>query len=110
MHSATPIADPAPVAAVSPKPKAPRPKDAMSLRIDAATRDLIHRAADVLGQSRTEFMLTSARERAIGVLLNQTLFRLNASDWAAFTDALDDPPPPNEALKALLASKPPWEQ
>ena len=80
----------------------------MSLRIDAETRSLIDRAANVLGQSRTDFMLSSARDRATDVLLSQSFFMLEPGDWQRFNDTLDQPPPPNAKLKALLARKPPW--
>ncbi|MDO9382226.1 MAG: DUF1778 domain-containing protein [Hyphomicrobiaceae bacterium] len=84
------------------------PAEPMSLRIDAETRSLIDRAANVLGQSRTDFMLSSARDRATDVLLSQSFFLLEAEDWQRFNDTLDQPPPPNAKLKALLARKPPW--
>jgi len=87
------------------KPKA----RSLSLRIDYETRNLIDRAAGTIGQTRTDFMLTSARERAIDVLLNQRLFVLSADEWNAFVVALDNPPPPNAKLKALLAGEAPWE-
>ena len=82
----------------------------MSLRIDHETRSLIERAASILGQNKTEFMLTSARDRATEVLLSQTFFRLPSADWNAFVGALDNPPPPNAKLKALLARRMPWER
>jgi uncharacterized protein (DUF1778 family) len=82
----------------------------MSLRMDEETRQLIDKAASVVGQNRTDFMLSSARDRATEVLLNQTFFRLPTPDWEAFVSALDDPPPPNAKLKALLARKAPWEE
>lgn len=82
----------------------------MSLRMDVETRALIDRAASVLGQNRTDFMLTSLRERATEVLLNQRLFTLNDANWAAFVDRLDNPPPPNAKLKALLARVPIWDR
>jgi len=90
--------------ATTPKSDAP-----LSLRVDSETRSLIDRAAAALGQTRTEFMLASARERAAEVLLNRTLFVLKGADWNAFVDALDNPPPPNSKLKALLARRGPWE-
>ena len=90
--------------------KSSKGKDkSLSLRIDEKTRYLIDLAADSLGQSRTEFMLSSARDRAIDVLLDQRIFVLSGADWGAFTEALDNPPPPNAKLKALLARKAPWE-
>lgn len=81
----------------------------ISLRVDEETRSLVDRAASVLGQTRTDFMLSSARDRATEILLNQTFFRLPTPDWEAFVSALDNPPPPNAKLKALLAQKAPWE-
>ncbi|HYD84496.1 MAG TPA: DUF1778 domain-containing protein [Opitutus sp.] len=82
----------------------------MSFRIDEATRDLVDRAATASGQNRTDFMLTVLREKASEVLLNQRLFTLNGADWDAFAERLDDPPPPNAKLKALLARTPLWDR
>lgn len=76
--------------------------------MDAGSRALIDRAAETLGQTRTEFMLASARERATDVLLGQSLFVLTGSDWANFTSALDHPPEANEDLRALLSRKALW--
>ncbi len=92
------------------KPAAPNAKESLNLRIDRPTRDLIDRAAGLSGQTRTDFMLMSARERATDVLLNQTLFVLEKPEWDAFMDALDNPPAPSPALKDLLARKAPWER
>ena len=83
--------------------------NSVNLRVDDETKFLIDRAAFALGQSRTEFMLRSARERATEILLNQTLFVLGGANWSAFVDALDTPPPPNAKLKALLLRKAPWD-
>ena len=94
------------VAAKIKKTKMARP---INLRVDDETRSLIDRAAATLGQSRTHFMLNSARAQAVEVLLNQTLFSLGKADWHAFNAMLDDPPPPNAKLKALLRSEAPWD-
>lgn len=91
------------------KPAGRAKAEPMSLRIDHETRSLIERAAGILGQNKTEFMLASARDRATEVLLNQTFFQLPSADWHAFVGALDNPPPPNAKLKALLARRMPWE-
>lgn len=82
----------------------------MSFRIDEATRDLVDRAAHAAGQNRTDFMLTVLREKATEVLLNQRLFTLNDADWDAFVERLDNPPPPNAKLRALLARTPIWDK
>ena len=81
----------------------------VSMRIDDKTKSLIDRAATVLGQSRTEFMLASARERATEVLLNRSLFMLGDREWNSFTAALDEAPPANSKLRALLSRKVPWD-
>jgi len=73
-------------------------------------RDLIDRAADIVGKTRSEFILESARTHAIDVLLDRRLFTLNDEQYESFIRTLEAPPPPNEKLKRLLASKSPWEK
>ena len=82
----------------------------INLRLSTKVRDLIDTAAAVSGTTRTEFVLESARRRAIDVMLDQRLFALAADDWAAFNRALDKPPLPNARLKSLMARKPPWQE
>jgi uncharacterized protein (DUF1778 family) len=82
----------------------------INVRLSRMLRDLIDRAADVLGKTRTEFILESARTHAIDVLLDQRLFTLHAEQYEAFIRTLEAPPVPNEKLKQLLASKSPWEK
>jgi uncharacterized protein (DUF1778 family) len=82
----------------------------INLRVPKATRELIDTAAAAVGKSRTEFMLESARQHAIDVLLDQRLFGLSAEQHEAFMQVLDHPPPPNAALKKLLSGKSPWEK
>jgi uncharacterized protein (DUF1778 family) len=62
---------------------------------------MVVKAMDELGES--------ARKSAMDVLLDQRLLTLNAERFKAFMAVLDRPPAPNEKLKALLASKAPWE-
>jgi uncharacterized protein (DUF1778 family) len=82
----------------------------INVRLTKMLRDLIDRAADVLGKTRTEFILESARTHAIDVLLDRRLFTLNEDQYEAFIRSLEAPPAPNEKLKRLLASKSPWEK
>ncbi len=86
------------------------PKGSINLRIEAQTRQLIDEAAAILGKTRTEFMVDSARTLAIDTLLDQRLFLTDAVSHEAFIDALDNPPPPGPKLTALLARKPAWER
>ena len=81
----------------------------INLRVSQPTRQLIDAAAAVVGKSRTEFMLESARQHAIDVMLDQRLFVLGPGQHDAFMRVLDKPPTPNARLKTLLSRKSPWE-
>src|SRR3954453_12229069 len=83
-------------------------KGAINLRIEAGTRRMIDQAAAILGKTRTEFMIESARAQAINVLLDQRLFMLDPERHVAFIEALDNPPPPGPKLRALLRRTPAW--
>ena len=84
------------------------PKGSINLRIEAQTRRLIDDAAAVLGKTRTEFMIDSARAQAIDVLLDQRLFVLDSARYDTFMHALDNPPAPGPKLRALLRRTPAW--
>jgi len=81
----------------------------ITMRLPAQTRELIDRAAASIDKSRTEFVLESARQRAIDVLLDQRVFHLDEAASEAFAEALEKPPAPVEALRALMRGKAPWE-
>lgn len=82
----------------------------INLRALPAQRELIDRAADVLGKNRSDFMLESACERARNVLLDQTFFELDETRLAEFIALLDAPPAPNAGLERLLAVQAPWDK
>ncbi len=85
-------------------------KGSINLRVESHTRRLIDDAAAVLGKTRTEFMIDSARSLAIDVLLDQRLFALESERYDAFIHALDNPPAPGPKLRALLRRVPAWEK
>ena len=85
-------------------------KGSINLRIETRTRRLIDDAAAILGKTRTEFMIESARRQAIDVLLDQRLFVLDADRYAAFMHALDNPPAPGPKLRSLLRRVPAWRK
>jgi uncharacterized protein (DUF1778 family) len=80
------------------------------VRVPQQTRDLITTAAATVGKTVTDFVLDSARQHAIDVLLDQRLFDLDADQHEAFMRVLNDPPQPNARLKKLLSEKAPWEK
>lgn len=95
--------------ALAEKPGGSDAKGTINLRIETQTRQLIDEAAAILGKTRTEFMIDSARALAIDVLLDQRLFALDAARYDAFVDALDHPPAPGPKLRGLLRRTPSWD-
>lgn len=87
---------------------APNAKGSVNLRIASATRRLIDEAAAVLGKTRTEFMVESARRQAVDVLVDQRLLTLDPDRYDAFLHALDHPPAPGPKLRALMRRVPAW--
>lgn len=82
----------------------------INLRVPDDTRDLIDTAAAAVGKTRTEFMLESARQHAVDVLLDQRLFVLDDDEYGTFERVLSEPAAPTPALKKLFAQKSPWER
>ncbi len=83
-------------------------KGAINLRIEPQVRQLIDDAAAIVGKTRTEFMIDSARRQAIDVLLDQRLFSLDPDRFDTFVQALDTPPASGPKLHALLSRTPAW--
>ena len=96
--------------AVAERPAATDTKGSINLRIEASTRQLIDDAAAVLGKTRTEFMIETARRQAIDVLLDQRLFALDSGEYDAFVRALDNAPAPGPKLRSLLRRVPAWQK
>lgn len=86
----------------------PKADATITMRLPEQTREIIDTAAAAMGNSRIEFVLDSARQTAIGVLLDQRVFHLDAAASVAFADALARPIEPNAALSDLMAAKSPW--
>jgi uncharacterized protein (DUF1778 family) len=91
------------------QPKAGRDAT-IHIRAPKKTKELIEAAASSAGKSLSEFMLDSARQQAVDVLLDQRLFVLEPDQYAAFIHALDNPPPAGPKLKALMKRRPLWQK
>lgn len=81
---------------------------AINLRALPEQRDLIDRAASLIGKNRSDFMLEAACDRAQAVVLDQVFFSLDADKFKQFTAMLDAPPGPNSGLERLMTVKAPW--
>ncbi len=90
------------------KLQAPK-RETLNVRVKAEDRNLIDRAARLLGKSRTDFLLESARQAAQDALLDQTLFKVSPKVYAEFIARLDAPPAPNEKLRRTMTTPAPWE-
>ncbi|NNM72202.1 DUF1778 domain-containing protein [Enterovirga aerilata] len=96
--------------ALAERSSATEARGSINLRIEAGTRRLIDEAAAILGKTRTEFMIESARREAMDVLLDRRFFALDPARYDAFLDALDNPPAPGPKLRSLLRRVPAWEK
>ena len=79
------------------------------IRARPVDRDLIDRAAARLGKSRSEFVIDTMRREAQEILLDETVFQVDAKTFKAFLAELDRPPGDNARLRALMLRKSPWE-
>jgi uncharacterized protein (DUF1778 family) len=82
----------------------------VTLHIEAKTRQLIDEAAAIVGKSRAEFMVESARRQAVEVLLEKRPFSLNSGRYDALVRALEYPPAPGPKLMSLLSRVPAWRE
>ena len=87
----------------------PPRRDTLNLRIRPEMRGLIDRAAQVTGQTRTDFVLEAARRAAEDALLDRALFMAAPEAYGAFLKRLDEAPRPNEKLRRALTTPAPWE-
>lgn len=81
----------------------------INIRAEPRHRDLIDRAAEAVGKTRSEFMLETACREAEAVLLDRRYFTLDEEQFEAFLARLDQSHP-TEKLVELLKTKAPWEK
>jgi uncharacterized protein (DUF1778 family) len=72
------------------------------LRVSPADDATFRRAAAAAGESVSEFLVESGRERAELILADRTQFVLDASAWDEFSAALDRPAEVKPAVVELL--------
>lgn len=81
----------------------------LSMRLPSRDIDLIDRAAEVGGRSRTDFVREAAVRAAEAVLMDRALIRMSSAGFAAFVRAVAGPGRPVQALVKVLKHKAPWE-
>ncbi len=77
-------------------------KDRMHLRLDAASKYKLERAAAYEETTVSRFVLANAVAAAERIIDSHERIVLSAEDWEAFHDALLAPPEPNAALREAV--------
>ena len=72
------------------------------LKMDAAEKDLVARAADLMGTTMAGFVRAAAKEKALILLDRESRITLSQRDFAALTKALEGAFNPNKALTGAL--------
>ncbi len=75
----------------------------LGFRVDAPTKQLIERAAQLERRKLTDFCMTALTEAARQTIAAHETLTLSDQDRAVFFDALTNPPAPNERLKRAFA-------
>lgn len=81
----------------------PRRSEKLDLRLTPQAKRRLTAAAESVQRSVSDFVLTSALERADETLADKRVFALDTDDWAKFLAALDAPPRPMPRMKQLLS-------
>ena len=73
------------------------------LKMDADEKDIVSRAAALMGTTMAGFVRAAAKEKALALLERESRVSLSKRDFVAFSRALDHAFAPNRALKGALA-------
>lgn len=74
-------------------------RERLALRCSVGQKEQIHRAAQIRGQSMTEFALQAVADAAWQTIRDHEVMTLSERDTVALFEAVLDPPAPNAALR-----------
>ncbi|EAO5395261.1 DUF1778 domain-containing protein [Salmonella enterica] len=74
-------------------------KQRIDLRLNEDDKNMIEEAAAMTNQSISQFMVSTASERAAEVINQHRRLILNEESWDLVMDAISNPPLPNDRLK-----------
>ncbi|MDD4963870.1 MAG: DUF1778 domain-containing protein [Gallionella sp.] len=77
----------------------------INLRTSVEAKTMIERAAALMGTTVSAFMVQNAYQAAQRIVSENDTLLLTQRDFAAFTAALDNPPPPSPALIELMVRR-----
>lgn len=72
------------------------------LKLDVADKDILSRAAALMGTTMAGFVRMAAKEKALALIDSESRVTLSRRDFAAFTAALNQAFAPNPALQEAL--------
>jgi uncharacterized protein (DUF1778 family) len=78
----------------------------MSLRIAASAKSRLLRAASLRNTDLTSFVTESALREAEAVIAEAEALKVSEEDHLRILDLLENPPKPNERLRAAIAALP----
>jgi uncharacterized protein (DUF1778 family) len=74
------------------------------LKMDAADKEIVSRAASLMGTTMAGFVRAAAKEKAQALLDRESRVTLSQRDFAVLTSALNSAFTPNSALQGALAA------
>jgi len=83
-------------------PQAQTKEERIDLRTSREVKELIQRAAELLGTTMSAFIIHRSYDAAREVLAEQESLVLTDRERDQFLELLDSPPEPNPVLKQLL--------
>lgn len=78
----------------------PEAMERFDIRLPVNAKHLLLQAAEISGNSLTGLVLNAALDKAREILSSHQHLMLNAAEWQRFVNTLNDPPEPNDVLKA----------
>ncbi|MBI3977406.1 MAG: DUF1778 domain-containing protein [Chloroflexi bacterium] len=78
----------------------PGKRERLEARVTSEQKALFQRAADLSGRSLSDFVIRSVQAAAEEAIRTHQVLELTARETEAFVAALENPPAPNERLRA----------
>ncbi|MGA3170920.1 MAG: DUF1778 domain-containing protein [Chthoniobacteraceae bacterium] len=77
----------------------------IDIRVDQQKKNLISRAAEILGVNVTQFILERVLPEAEKIVSEERTIRLSKKDWEQFCAKLDEPSKDLPELRRLMRAK-----
>lgn len=77
-------------------------QERMHIRLDAASKQKLEKAAGYCHKKLSEFVLTQSLAAADSIISEHEQITLSNADWELFMDALENPPVKNAKLKQAM--------